>query len=75
MTEIRLPKLGFSMEEGQLVAWLVEDGAAVAEGQPLYEMEGDKAVQEVEAPASGKLTVIAAVDTIYPVGTLLGTID
>jgi pyruvate/2-oxoglutarate dehydrogenase complex dihydrolipoamide acyltransferase (E2) component len=74
MTEIRLPKLGFSMEEGQLVAWLAEDGARVEEGQPLYEMEGDKAVQEVEAPASGTLRIIAAVDQIYPVGTLLGEI-
>ena len=75
MADIKLPQLGFSMDEGQLTAWLVEDGAMVTEGQPIYEMEGDKAVQEVEAPASGKLRIIAAVDKTYPVGTLLGTID
>lgn len=69
--EVCMPRLGFSMEEGKLVEWLVADGAEVAEGAPLYAMEGDKAVEEVEAPASGKVRIIAAVDETYAVGTVL----
>ena len=72
--EILLPKLGFAMEEGTLTEWLVADGAQVTEGQPLYALESEKSVQEVEAPASGTLRIIAGIDEIYPVGTLLGEI-
>ena len=54
-TEIIFPKLGFSMTEGVLAEWLVADGAAVAEGQPLYTIESDKSTNEVEAPAAGVL--------------------
>jgi pyruvate/2-oxoglutarate dehydrogenase complex dihydrolipoamide acyltransferase (E2) component len=74
-TQILLPKLGFSMNEGELVEWLVEDGGAVTEGQPLYALESDKSTQEVEAPASGTLRVLKAVGESYPVGTVLAEID
>jgi pyruvate/2-oxoglutarate dehydrogenase complex dihydrolipoamide acyltransferase (E2) component len=74
-TEILLPKIGFSMNEGVLSRWLVEDGATVAQGQPLYELESDKSLQEVEAPASGRLKIlVAATGETYPVGTVLGEI-
>ena len=73
--QIFLPQLGFSMEEGKLLEWLVEDGADVVEGTPVYTLEGDKAVQEIEAPASGRLRVIAPSDATYAVGALLGEID
>ncbi len=74
-TEVLLPKIGFSMNEGVLTRWLVDDGAAVTQGQPLYELESDKSLQEVEAPASGRLKVIvAATGETYPVGTVLGEI-
>ena len=74
-TEILLPKLGFSMNEGVLSRWLVEDGATVAQGQPLYELESEKSVQEVEAPASGRLKIlVTATGETYPVGTVLGEI-
>lgn len=69
--EVCLPRLGFSMEEGKLVEWLVEDGAEIVEGAPLYAMEGDKAVQEVESPATGKVRIIAKPDETYAVGTIL----
>jgi len=71
---VLLPKIGFSMNEGVLARWLVADGAAVQAGQPLYEMESDKSVQEVEAPASGKLRIIAAAGETYAVGAVLGEI-
>ncbi len=63
------------MEEGRLVSWLLPDGAAVVEGAPLFELESDKSVQEIEAPASGTLRVIAAADETYPVGTILAEIS
>ena len=50
-TQILLPKLGFSMNEGVLTEWLAADGTTVKEGEPLYALESDKSVQEVEAPA------------------------
>jgi pyruvate/2-oxoglutarate dehydrogenase complex dihydrolipoamide acyltransferase (E2) component len=74
-TEVLLPKIGFSMNEGVLTRWLVNDGANVTQGEPLYELESEKSVQEVEAPASGKLKIIvSATGETYPVGTVLGEI-
>ena len=40
--EIRIPKLGVAMTEGTIVQWLVEDGAAVAAGVPIYVLETDE---------------------------------
>lgn len=73
-TEILLPKLGFSMNEGTLAEWLVADGGAVKEGEPLFALESDKSTQEVDAPVSGTLRIIAATGETYPVGTVLGEI-
>ncbi len=74
-TEILLPKIGFSMNEGQIAEWLAEDGAQVTEGQPLYALEADKSTNEVESPASGTLRITAQVGETYEVGTVLGTIE
>ncbi|MGH6744972.1 biotin-dependent enzyme [Novosphingobium sp. PhB57] len=73
--EILLPKIGFSMQEGQVAEWLVGDGAAVTEGEPLFSLEADKSTNEVEAPASGTLRIVAAVGETYEVGTVLGYIE
>jgi pyruvate/2-oxoglutarate dehydrogenase complex dihydrolipoamide acyltransferase (E2) component len=72
MTEIILPKLGFSMNEGVLVEWLVAHGAPVQEGEPLFLMESDKSTQEVDAPASGTLKIIVPAGETYDVGTVIG---
>jgi pyruvate/2-oxoglutarate dehydrogenase complex dihydrolipoamide acyltransferase (E2) component len=74
-TEIILPQIGFSMQEGQLNEWLAADGDDVAEGQPLYVLEADKSTNEVEAPASGKLRIKAAAGEVYRVGDVLGVIE
>lgn len=74
-TDILLPKLGFSMTEAQVAEWLVEDGASVAEGDPLYLLEADKSTNEVEAPASGTLRILAETGETYEVGTVLGRIE
>jgi pyruvate/2-oxoglutarate dehydrogenase complex dihydrolipoamide acyltransferase (E2) component len=73
-TEILLPKLGFSMNEGILAAWLVADGQQVTEGEPLFELESDKSTQEVDATASGTLRILIEPGDTYPVGTVLGEI-
>ncbi len=74
-TEVLLPKLGFSMNEGTLSQWLVADGEQVVAGAPLYSLESEKSVEEIESPASGTLKIIAAVGATYPVGTILAEIS
>jgi len=74
-TEVVLPKIGFSMTEGTLSAWLVPDGGQAVEGQPLYSLESDKAVEEVESPASGKLRILKKPGDTCQVGTVLGVIE
>ena len=73
-TQILLPKLGFSMNEGTLSEWLVADGAQVQQGQPLYSLESDKSVEEIQAPASGTLKIVKPAGEVYEVGTVLGEI-
>ena len=74
-TEILLPKLGFSMEEGAIAAWHVADGATIVEGQALYSLESEKSVVEIESPASGVLKIIAPIGETFKVGTVLGEIS
>ena len=73
-TEVLLPKIGFSMNEAVLSQWLVEDGSEIKAGEPLYSLESEKSVQEIEAPASGTLKIIAQIGETYPVGTVLAEI-
>jgi pyruvate/2-oxoglutarate dehydrogenase complex dihydrolipoamide acyltransferase (E2) component len=74
-TEIFLPKIGFSMNEGQIAEWLADDGAQVTEGQPLFLLEADKSTNEVESPATGILRIEADVGETYDVGTVIGYIE
>lgn len=57
-TLFSMPKLGLNMTEGVIVSWLINEGDLVKEGEPILEIETDKATQEVEAPASGVLAKI-----------------
>lgn len=75
--EIRVPRLGWSMETGVFVRWLKADGDAVKVGDALYELEGEKATQEIEAVDAGVLRIPAdapAPGTEVAVGALLGYI-
>src|SRR4029453_6658553 len=75
--EIRVPRLGWSMEEGTLVEWLKQDGDRVEAGDLIFSLEGDKALNEVEAFDSGILRIppdSPRTGTIIPVGTLLAYI-
>ncbi len=73
-TEILFPKIGFSMNDGMLTEWLVADGAEIAEGAPLYSLESEKSVVEIESPASGRLRIGAKAGEVYQVGAVLGHI-
>jgi pyruvate/2-oxoglutarate dehydrogenase complex dihydrolipoamide acyltransferase (E2) component len=74
-TEVLLPKLGFSMNEGEITEWLAADGDTVTAGQPLFLLEADKSANEVESPASGTLRILAPAGETYTVGTVIGTIE
>ena len=74
-TEVLLPKLGFSMNEGVLAEWLVPDGGQAVEGQPLYALESDKSTNEVDSPATGTLKILKETGETYEVGTVLGIIE
>jgi len=64
-----------AMTEATFVEWLVDDGAVVADGQPLYSVETDKVESEVPSPAAGTLHQAAEPGEVYPVGTEIGTLD
>jgi pyruvate dehydrogenase E2 component (dihydrolipoamide acetyltransferase) len=50
-----MPALEMAQETGKLIAWLKKEGDAVSKGEPLLEIETDKAVMEIESPANGFL--------------------
>ncbi len=58
-SEVILPRVDMDMATGKISKWLVDDGAPVTKGQPLFEIETDKAAMEIEAEASGTLRTLA----------------
>ena len=64
-----MPALEMAQENGKLLSWRKKEGERVAKGEPLLEIETDKAVVEVEAPGDGILAgVTAGVGAVIPVG-------
>lgn len=75
ITPIVMPKWGLAMKEGKLAGWLVQEGAAIAPGQEIMEVETDKIANVVEAQETGTLRRrVGEADKVYPVKTLLGVI-
>ena len=58
--EIIMPALGMAQETGILIAWFKAEGEAITQGEPLMEIETDKAAVEIEAPVSGVLANVTA---------------
>src|SRR6202453_5498630 len=50
-----MPALEMAQETGKVIAWLKKEGESVAKGEPLLEVETDKAVMEIESPGDGLL--------------------
>ena len=57
-TKVIMPKQGLQMTEGTIIKWLVPEGGACKEGEPLFEMETDKLTITMDAPGTGKLLKI-----------------
>ena len=72
---IVMPALELTQETGKLVAWLKKEGERVAKGEPLLEVETDKAVVEIESPAEGILAGIRSYEgAVIPVGQTIAWI-
>jgi len=68
-----VPKLSATMESATVLRWLKQAGQSVRMGEPLVELETDKAAIEVEAPADGTLeSILAPEGTQLPIGAALG---
>lgn len=73
--DVIMPALGVAQEKGILVNWLKAEGDSVTKGEPLMEVETDKATVEIEAPASGLLArVTASAGDEVPVGNTIALI-
>ncbi|MGB5846141.1 MAG: biotin/lipoyl-containing protein, partial [Anaerolineales bacterium] len=71
ITEIILPKLGQTMEEGAIIEWFKKEGDSVKRGDVLFSVESDKAVLEVEATARGFLRkILVQKEQVVPVLTV-----
>ncbi len=72
---VTMPKWGIEMTEGTISRWSVEEGQAVEKGAPLLDVETEKIVNTVDAPASGTLRrIVAAAGDLKPVGALLAVL-
>lgn len=60
MVEVIMPKMGDAMEEGKLLEWLADDGAAVKSGDVIGNIQTDKATVELTAPSTGTLSGLLA---------------
>jgi pyruvate dehydrogenase E2 component (dihydrolipoamide acetyltransferase) len=70
-----MPALEMAQETGKLIAWRKKEGDRVTKGEPLLEIETDKAVMEVEAPADGILAgITGSVGADIPVGQTIAWI-
>ena len=73
--EIRIPQLGEGLQEARLIRFLKRPGEEVTKDEPVFEMETDKAVMEIEAPASGVLEAWSANEgDVLRIGTVIGRI-
>jgi pyruvate dehydrogenase E2 component (dihydrolipoamide acetyltransferase) len=75
MAEIVMPRLSDSMEEGTILKWLKGDGDRVGRGEPLAEIETDKATLTFESDAAGVLTIVVAAGETLPIGAVIARLD
>src|SRR5262249_23210619 len=73
--EVKVPSVGESITEGVLSRWLKKDGDAVRSGEPLFELETDKATQEVPSPADGVLSIAVKEGEQVAIGSVVGSVD
>lgn len=74
--EIKVPTLGESVSEATIAKWFKKEGDAVAQDEPLAELETDKVTMEINAPAAGVLKSISSpAGSTVSVGAVIGQID
>ena len=74
--EFKLPDLAEGLEEGEIVQWLVKEGDAIQEDQPMVKILTDKAEVEIPSPKGGKvLKLHASEGDKVKVGTTIVEID
>ena len=70
--EFKFPDIGEGLTEGEIVRWLVKEGDEIKEGQPLVEVETDKALAEIPSPKTGViLKIMAKEKEIVKVGQVI----
>jgi len=70
--EFKFPDIGEGLTEGEIVRWLVKEGDEIKEGQPLVEVETDKALAEIPSPRTGViLKILAREKEIVRVGQVI----
>ena len=70
-----MPALEMAQETGKIISWLRKEGETITKGQPLLEVETDKAVVEIEAPSDGILAGVSSKEgDVVPVGTTIAWI-
>jgi pyruvate dehydrogenase E2 component (dihydrolipoamide acetyltransferase) len=75
ITAVTMPKWGIEMTEGTINDWSAREGQAITKGEVLLQVETEKIVNDVEAPASGTLRkIIASRGETRPVGALIGVL-
>ena len=74
MPEVVMPRLSDSMEEGTIVRWLKQDGDTVTHGEPLAEVETDKATVTFDADADGTLHILVAEGETVALGAVIAQI-
>ena len=74
-TSVVMPALEMAQESGKIVSWLKKEGDVISKGEPLLEVETDKAVVEVEASADGVLAGVKSHEgDVVPVGVTIAWI-
>jgi pyruvate dehydrogenase E2 component (dihydrolipoamide acetyltransferase) len=70
--EFKFPDIGEGLTEGEIVRWLVKEGDEIKEGQPLVEVETDKALAEIPSPKTGViLKILAKEKEVVKVGQVI----
>jgi pyruvate dehydrogenase E2 component (dihydrolipoamide acetyltransferase) len=72
--DVLMPKLGLTMSEGTVTAWLVAEGSEVTAGQAICEIETDKVTEEILAEDDGVLRQLVPVGAVVAAGEVIGHI-
>src|SRR6186713_3021750 len=73
--EIKVPPVGESVSEGTIAQWLKSDGDFVKKGENLVVLDTEKASQDLQAEATGKLKITVPAGKDVKIGEVIGSID